>query len=250
MKKTNKKANAAIIIIGNEILSGRTQDINVLNLSKWLNELGVNVEEVRIIPDLEVVIVNTIREVKNFFKYVFTTGGIGPTHDDITSKSIAKAFNLSYGYHKEAYKLLEKYYTPGKFNEGRKKMAMLPDKSLLIFNPSSGAPGFIVENVYCLPGVPSILLSMLGGLRNKIIGGKKFLSKTMNLRTVESEIASSLEKIQNKFKDVEIGSYPFFKQGKIGVSIVIRSVDKGLISICYKDIEKFILKKKIKVIKK
>ena len=250
MKKANKKANAAIIVIGNEILSGRTQDINVLNLSKWLNELGVNVEEVRIIPDLEVVIVNTIREVKNFFKYVFTTGGIGPTHDDITSKSIAKAFNLSYGYHKEAYKLLEKYYTPGKFNEGRKKMAMLPDKSLLIFNPSSGAPGFIVENVYCLPGVPSILLSMLGGLRNKIIGGKKFLSKTMNLRTVESEIASSLEKIQNKFKDVEIGSYPFFKQGKIGVSIVIRSVDKGLISICYKDIEKFILKKKIKIIKK
>ena len=244
MKKTNKKANAAIIIIGNEILSGRTQDINVLNLSKWLNELGVNVEEVRIIPDLEDVIVNTIREVKKIFKYVFTTGGIGPTHDDITSKSIAKAFNLSYGYHKEAYKLLEKYYTPGKFNEGRKKMAMLPDKSLLIFNPSSGAPGFIVENVYCLPGVPSILLSMLGGLRNKIIGGKKFLSKTMNLRTVESEIASSLEKIQNKFKDVEIGSYPFFKQGKIGVSIVIRSVDKGLISICYKDIEKFILKKK------
>ena len=250
MKKTNNKANAAIIIIGNEILSGRTQDINVLNLSKWLNELGVNVEEVRIIPDLEVVIVNTIREVKNFFKYVFTTGGIGPTHDDITSKSIAKAFNLSYGYHKEAYKLLEKYYTPGKFNEGRKKMAMLPDKSLLIFNPSSGAPGFIVENVYCLPGVPSILLSMLGGLRNKIIGGKKFLSKTINLRTVESEIASSLEKIQNKFKDVEIGSYPFFKQGKIGVSIVIRSVDKNLISICYKDIEKFILKKKIMIIKK
>ena len=250
MKKTNNKANAAIIIIGNEILSGRTQDINVLNLSKWLNELGVNVEEVRIVPDLEAVIVNTIREVKKNFKYVFTTGGIGPTHDDITSKSIAKAFNLSYGYHKEAYKLLEKYYTPGKFNKGRKKMAMLPDKSLLIFNPSSGAPGFIVENVYCLPGVPSILLSMLGGLRNKIIGGKKFLSKTMNLRTVESEIASSLEKIQNKFKDVEIGSYPFFKQGKIGVSIVIRSVDKDLISICYKDIEKFILKKKIKIIKK
>ena len=109
MKKTNNKANAAIIIIGNEILSGRTQDINVLNLSKWLNALGVNVEEVRIIRDLEDVIVNTIREVKKIFKYVFTTGGIGPTHDDITSKSIAKAFNLSYGYHKEAYKLLEKY---------------------------------------------------------------------------------------------------------------------------------------------
>ena len=250
MKKANKKANAAIIIIGNEILSGRTQDINVVTMSKWLNKLGVKLEEVRVIPDIEDSIVKTIKDVRKKFKYIFTTGGIGPTHDDITSKSIAKAFNLSCGYHKEAYKLLEKYYTPGKFNEGRKKMAMLPDKSLLIFNPSSGAPGFIVENVYCLPGVPSILLSMLGGLRNKIIGGKKFLSKTINLRTVESEIASSLEKIQNKFKDVEIGSYPFFKQGKIGVSIVIRSVDKNLISICYKDIEKFILKKKIKIIKK
>ena len=129
MKKANKKVNAAIIVIGNEILSGRTQDVNVVHfLSKWLNELGVKVEEVRVIPDIEDSIVNTINEVRKKFKYIFTTGGIGPTHDDITSKSIAKAFNLSYGYHKEAYEILEKYYKPGKFNEGRKKMAMLPHK--------------------------------------------------------------------------------------------------------------------------
>ena len=127
-------------------------------------------------------------------------------------------------------------------------MAKLPAKALLILNPTSGAPGFIVDNVYCLPGVPSILKSMLGELNDKIKGGKKILSKTMNLRTVESEIAESLEKVQNKFKDIEIGSYPFFKQGKVGVSIVIRFTEEDLISICYKDIEYFIKKKKIEIV--
>ena len=248
MKKANKKINAAIIIIGNEILSGRTQDVNLVAISKWLNELGVKLEEVRVIPDTEDTIVKTINDVKKKFNYVFTTGGIGPTHDDITSRSIARAFNLSYGYHKEAYKILETYYGAENFNKGRKKMSMLPDKASLIFNPSSGAPGFIVDNVYCLPGVPSILKSMLGGLNSKIKGGKKILNKTIALRTVESEIASSLEKVQNNFKDVEIGSYPFFKQGKIGVSIVIRSTDEELISLCYKDIENFIKRKKIEII--
>jgi len=248
MKKSNKKVNAIIIIIGNEILSGRTQDVNVVHLSKWLNELGVKVEEVRVIPDLENSIIETINEVRKKYNYVFTTGGIGPTHDDITSKSIAKAFNLSYGYHKEAYKILEKYYNPEKFNDGRKKMSMMPTKASLILNPSSGAPGFIVDNVYCLPGVPSILKSMLSGLNNRIRGGKKILNKTINLRTVESEIEGSLEKVQNKYEDVEIGSYPFFKQGKAGVSIVVRSTDKNLISDCCKDIKDFVKKKKIETI--
>ena len=248
MKKANKKVNAAIIIIGNEILSGRTQDVNVVAVSNWLNELGVKLDEVRIIPDIEDSIVKTVNDVRKKFNYVFTTGGIGPTHDDITSRSIAKAFNLSYGYHKEAYEILEQYYGKSEFNEGRKKMAMLPDKASLILNPSSGAPGFIVDNVYCLPGVPSILKSMLGELNSKIIGGKKILSKTMNLKTVESEIAEPLERVQNKFKDIEIGSYPFFRKGKVGVSIVIRSTEEKLISICYKDIENFIRKKKIEII--
>ena len=248
MIKTNKKVNAAIIIIGNEILSGRTQDVNVVHLSKWLNELGVKVEEVRVIPDIENSIVNTVNELRKKFKYVFTTGGIGPTHDDITSRSIAKAFNVSYGYNKDAYETLEKYYKPGEFNDGRKKMAKMPDKASLIYNPSSVAPGFVVENVYCLPGVPSILKSMVDGLKNKISGGKKILSKTIMLRTVESEISIPLEKVQNQFKSLEIGSYPFFKQGKIGVSIVIRSIKMSLIDKCAKEIESFIKKKKIKII--
>ena len=243
-----KKANAVIIVIGNEILSGRTQDINVSFLSKWLNELGIRVTEVRIIEDKEDSIVKNINELKNKFKYIFTTGGIGPTHDDITSKSVARAFNIKYDFHKEAYKILEKYYTPEKFSEGRKKMAKTPEGAKLIYNPTSGAPGFIIKNVFCLPGVPSILQSMVGGLNNKIKGGKKILNKTITLRGVESEIAEPLEKVQNKYQDVEIGSYPFFKQGKIGVSIVIRSTEQNLIFDCYKDIKDFIKKKKIETI--
>jgi len=250
MKKANKKVNAAIIIIGNEILSGRTQDINLINLSKWLNQLGVKVEEVRIVPDSEIAIVHTVNFLRKRFNYIFTTGGIGPTHDDITSKSIAKAFNLKYGKHNEAYKLLENYYGPKNFTIGRKKMAKLPSKASLILNPSSGAPGFIVNNVYCLPGVPSILKSMLGGLNNKIIGGKKIYSETININTVESEIASSLGKTQKKYKKTEIGSYPFFKQGKIGVSIVIRSPEKKMINKCSKEIKKFMREKDIKILER
>tara|TARA_Y100000590_G_scaffold280397_1_gene314997 strand:+ start:948 stop:1700 length:753 start_codon:yes stop_codon:yes gene_type:complete len=250
MKKANKKVTAAIVIIGNEILSGRTQDINVSFLAKWLNELGVIVGEVRIIEDNEISIVNCIREIKKNFKYIFTTGGIGPTHDDITSKSIAKAFNLSYGYHEEAYKILEKYYGSDKFSDGRKKMAKIPKGASLIYNPSSGAPGFIIENVFCLPGVPSILKSMTDGLSNKIIGGKKTLSKTISVQTVESEIAKSLENVQNGFKNVEIGSYPFFRLGKIGVSIVIRSTEKKEIDDCYEQIVSFLKKKEVHIIER
>ncbi len=248
MKKANKKLNAAIVVIGNEILSGRTQDINVLNIANWLNQLGVKLEEVRIIPDNEKTIISTINEIRKAFKYVFTTGGIGPTHDDITAKSISKAFKVKYCYHPEAYRILENYYEKGKFNIGRKKMAKMPKSASLIFNPSSAAPGFFVKNVYCLPGVPSILKSMLGGLNNKIIGGKKVISKTLSLRTVESEISVPLEKVQNKYKNIEIGSYPFFKQGKLGVSLVIRSDKIKLIEKCKKEIIKFIKKKKIKII--
>ena len=188
--------------------------------------------------------------IKDNFKYVFTTGGIGPTHDDITSKSIAKAFNLSWGYHKEAYDILEKYYKPGEFNEGRKKMAKIPHQAELIYNPSSGAPGFIVRNVFCLPGVPSILKSMVEGLKNKIIGGKKILSKTISVSTVESEIAKPLGDIQNKFKNIEIGSYPFFRSGKIGVSIVMRSTEKNQLKDCAKQIQNFIQQKKIQIIER
>ena len=244
----NIQVNAAIIIIGNEILSGRTQDVNSSTIALWLNSLGVKVQEVRVIPDVEGVIVKTINVVRKKNNYVFTTGGIGPTHDDITAKSISKAFNVKYEVNKEAYKILENYYKQGEFNEGRQKMAWTPSQAKLISNPSSGAPGFIIGNVYCLPGVPSILKSMLGGLNNLISGGKPILSHTINLRTVESEIAKSLTLVQDSNKDVEIGSYPFFKAGKLGVNIVIRSDEQSKIDICTSQILEFVNKKNIKII--
>ena len=248
MNNKSNKVNAAIIIIGNEILSGRTQDANLAYISKWLNTHGVQVKEVRIIPDLENEIINNINELRKKFNYIFTTGGIGPTHDDITAKSVAKAFNLKYEFHKEAFAILKKYYKAGEFNEGRQKMAKMPYNARLIFNPSSGAPGFIVENVFCLPGIPSILQSMLGDLKNEILGGKPLISKTINLRTVESEIAVPLKEIQEKNDKVEIGSYPFIQAGKVGVAIVLRSEDKSKISICSEQILELITSKKIQII--
>ena len=244
----SKKTNAAILIIGNEILSGRTQDTNTSTLSLWLNSIGVKVEEVRVIPDIEETIVDSVNSLRKVYDYIFTTGGIGPTHDDITAQSIAKAFNLKYEIHKEGYKILEKYYKPGEFNEGRQKMIWMPKDAKLILNPTSGAPGFNVENVFCLPGVPSILKSMLGGLKNNIIGGDPILSHTINLRTVESEIANSLTKVQDSNKEVEIGSYPFFQAGKLGVSIVIRSENQSKIDTCTSQILEFVKQKQIEVV--
>ena len=244
----NTKFNAAIVIIGNEILSGRTQDTNTNTIAQWLNSIGVKVNEVRVIPDIENTIVETVNHLRKVNNYVFTTGGIGPTHDDITAQSISKAFNLEYEIHKEAFKILEAYYKVGEFSEGRQKMVWMPRNANLILNPTSGAPGFNVENVFCLPGVPSILKSMLVGLKNKIVGGDPILSHTISLKTVESEIASSLTNVQNNNKDVEIGSYPFFQAGKLGVSIVIRSEDQSKIDNCNLQILEFVNEKKIEVV--
>ena len=246
--KKNTKVNAAILIIGNEILSGRTQDTNTGTLANWLNSIGVKVNEVRVVPDIEKKIIDTLNILRAENDYVFTTGGIGPTHDDITAQSVAKAFGLEYKIHKEAYKILEAYYKPGEFNKGRQKMVWMPENAELILNPTSGAPGFSVKNVFCLPGVPSILKSMLGGLKNRIVGGQPILSHTISLRTVESEIASSLTKVQDKNKEVEIGSYPFFHAGKLGVSIVLRSEDQSKIDLCNSQILEFIKEKKIEIV--
>ena len=246
----NKKAkvNAAILIIGNEILSGRTQDTNTSTIATWLNSIGVSVAEVRVIPDVEEIIVETLNFLRLTFDYVFTTGGIGPTHDDITAQSVSKAFGIKYEAHKEAFKILEDYYEPGKFNDGRQKMAWMPENANLILNPTSGAPGFNVENVFSLPGVPSILKSMLGGLTNSIVGGEPIRSLTISLRTVESEIANSLTKVQNENQDVEIGSYPFFHAGKLGVSIVLRSENQSKIDNCISQVLKFVKEKNIEIV--
>ena len=251
MKKKIKKINAAILIIGNEILSGRTQDKNVNFISNWLNlKCGISVKEVRIIPDEEKIIVKNILHLSKKFNYVFTTGGIGPTHDDITAESISKAFKVKYEYHEEAYAILEKYYGKKKFNDGRKKMAKMPRGSKLIYNPSSAAPGFITKNVLSLPGVPSILNSMIENCKRYLVKGLKIHSKTINLFTVESNISKQLSLIQKKYKKfVDIGSYPFFRLGKIGVAIVSRSTSLKKLKNVNTDIKKVIKIKKIEVLK-
>ena len=239
------------MVIGNEILSGRTQDKNVAFISNWLNNsCGVSVVEVRIIPDNEEIIISTIREISKKNNYVFTTGGIGPTHDDITSESISKAFKKKYETNKEAFKILENYYGKKEFNEPRKKMAKMPKGSKLIYNPSSAAPGFIIKNVLVLPGVPSILNSMIENCKKFLIKGSKTYSKTINLYTVESKISKELEDIQNKFKkNVYIGSYPFFRLGKVGVSIVLRSISNNEIKKTYLELLKIIKIKNIEILK-
>jgi len=248
---TNKKEiTAGIIIIGNEVLSGRTKDINTSTLAKWLNSLGIEVKEARVIPDLESIIIETVNNLRKKFDYIFTTGGIGPTHDDITAKSISKAFKKKYMYNKEAYEILLKYYGKKEFNDSRKKMAKMPEDAKLIYNPSSAAPGFMIKNIICLPGVPLILQSMLHNLKKYLKKGSKIFSLSISTQTVESKIANNLEKIQNKYKKiVEIGSYPFFRLGKIGVSVVLRSEKKSKLQSCHKEIIKMLTKKKLRILK-
>ena len=246
-----KKVNAAILIIGNEILSGRTQDKNIAFISSWLNtKCGISVNEVRIIPDVEKIIIENVRFLSKKFNYLFTTGGIGPTHDDITAQSIAKAFRLRYEFHQEAYGILEKYYGKIKFNDGRKKMAKMPRGSKLIYNPSSAAPGFITKNVLSLPGVPTILNSMIENCKRYLIKGLKIHSKTVSLYTVESNIAKNLGQIQKKYKKfVDIGSYPFFRLGKIGVAVVTRSTSLSKLKSVNKELIQMVKLKKIKILK-
>ena len=251
MKKKSKKVNAAILIIGNEILSGRTQDKNVAFISKWLNlSCGISVNEVRIIPDVETIIIQNIKLLSKKYNYVFTTGGIGPTHDDITAQSISKAFSVKYKFHDEAFNILQKYYGKNNFNNGRKKMAKMPQGAKLIHNPSSAAPGFKIKNVLCLPGVPSILFSMIENCKKFLVKGSKVRSETLNIFTVESNISKELGLIQKKYKKyVDIGSYPFFRLGKIGVSIVSRSVYRKILIKVNKDLKKIIKHKKLKILK-
>ena len=251
MKKKIKTINAAILIIGNEILSGRTQDKNIVFISNWLNsKCGISVQEVRIIPDDQKNIVKNILYLSKKFNYVFTTGGIGPTHDDITAQSISKAFKLKYEYHKEAYKILENYYGKKKFNDGRKKMAKMPRGAKLIYNPSSAAPGFMTKNVLSLPGVPSIMNSMIENCKRYLVKGLQVYSKTINLYTVESNISKQLGSIQKRYKKfVDIGSYPFFRLGKIGVAIVTRSTSKMKLKNVNIELMKLVKLKKIEILK-
>ena len=216
---------AGIIIIGDEVLSGRTKDINSNYIANKLIEAGIQLNEISVIHDTSEIIIEKVLEFHQKYTYVFTTGGIGPTHDDITSESIAIAFNQKYCFHTEAYKILEAYYPKGEFNVGRQKMAKMPEKASLILNPLTAAPGFVVENIYVLPGVPQIMEKMFLNVLQAIEKGVPKKMLTINTNLYESKIAQELEGIQNQFPDCSIGSYPYFNYiSKVGgVNIVISS---------------------------
>ena len=217
--------SAGIIVIGDEILSGRTQDTNSYFIANHLIQSGIKLVEIRIIEDKEATIIDAVRQFNKKYDYVFTTGGIGPTHDDITSESIAKAFNKKYEFHYEAFNILEKYYPEGEFNEGRQRMAKMPSGVNLIYNPVTVAPGFKIKNVFVFPGVPEIMQKMFLQILENLKKGspKKILTIQTNL--YESTIALFLNDIQNKYSECSIGSYPYFNfiEKKGGVNIVVSS---------------------------
>jgi molybdenum cofactor synthesis domain-containing protein len=219
-----------LAVIGDEILSGRTQDKNVAQLATWLNEQGIRLAEVRIVPDDAARIAESVNALRAGHDYLFTTGGIGPTHDDITVDAIAEAFGVPVIVHPAARAILEDYYRdrPGGLNEARLRMARVPEGAELIPNPSSGAPGVKIANVYILAGVPHIAASMLDALTGKLEGGRPVVSVTVGARAAESEVAQLLKDTEAAHPGVAIGSYPFFKDGRYGANFVIRSEDGDL----------------------
>ena len=233
---------ASLIIIGNEILSGRTQDKNLSYLATWLNEIGIQLSEVRVIRDEEDEIIDTVNLLRKKYNYVFTTGGIGPTHDDITSESIAKAFKVDLETNHQALAILKEYYKDSELTEARLKMTKIPKGAELVENPVSKAPGFKIENVFVMAGIPKIMQGMLEGAKMHLSGGEPMNSESVDVFMPESFIAEELSNLQNKFKDVEIGSYPFVKDGKYGTSLVMRSSDKTKLSDCKSQMELMISK--------
>lgn len=225
---------AALLVIGDEILSGRTQDKNVAQVATWLNDQGIRLAEVRIVPDDQQRIVETVNALRGEHDYLFTTGGIGPTHDDITVDAIAAAFEVPVVVHPEARAILEDYYRgrPGGLNEARLRMARVPEGAELLRNPSSGAPGVKIGNVYILAGVPHIAASMLEALTGTLEGGRPVVSVTIGARAAESEVADLLRETEAAHSGVAIGSYPFFKDGRYGANFVIRSDDGELAREC------------------
>ena len=216
---------ACVLIIGNEILSGRTQDANLAFLARGLNEAGVRLREARVIADDTDAIIAAVNEARRTFDYVFTTGGIGPTHDDITSACVAQAFGVALIVHPEARRILESHYPPGGLNEARLRMAQVPEGASLLPNPISRAPGFRIENVFVLPGVPQIMQAIFNELKHRLQGGAKMLSRSVSCALGEGTIATDLAALQERYPDIEIGSYPYFRRSDFGTTLVVRGTD-------------------------
>ncbi|MDP9096380.1 MAG: molybdopterin-binding protein [Pseudomonadota bacterium] len=228
---------ACILVIGNEVLSGRTQDANIKFLATGLGEIGIPVREVRIIPDVPDTIVATVNEWRAKFDHVFTTGGIGPTHDDITSECVAAAFGVPWEPHPEAWARMEKHYQPGEFNAARQRMATMPRGATLIDNAVSVAPGFTIGNVHVMAGVPRIMQSMFGALAPTLQGGMPVASAAVHAAgLLEGAIAAGLEAIQKRYPDLDLGSYPYYRSTGNGVSLVAKGQDASAVAACIAEV--------------
>jgi molybdenum cofactor synthesis domain-containing protein len=228
MPSSAEGATAAVLVIGDEILSGRTQDSNSNYIARFLGALGIDLKEVRVVGDVEDEIVLALNALRARYTLVFTTGGIGPTHDDITADAVARAFGVGIGYHPDAYALLEARYPPGEFNDMRKRMARIPDGAALVPNAISGAPGFHLGNVYVLAGVPMVMRAMMEALAPQLPRGPTVQSVTIEARIPEGVIAPGLAEVQKAHGDVAIGSYPFYREGAaqpFGAQLVVRGRD-------------------------
>ena len=224
---------AALVVIGDEILSGRTHDRNIAQVASWLQVQGIRLMEVRVVPDVEERIAEAVNALRTAHDYLFTTGGIGPTHDDITVDAVAKALGLPVVVHPEARRILEDYYsTRGGITEARLRMARVPEGAELIPNKMSGAPGIKSGNVFLMAGVPHIAAQMLDALTGTLEGGAPLLSETVGCWVAESEVADLLREVEQAHPECQIGSYPFFREGKVGANFVIRSTDPQALKSC------------------
>lgn len=230
---TDRIWTAALVVIGDEILSGRTQDRNIAQIATWLNVQGIRLAEVRVVSDDMDAIGNAVNALRGVHDYLFTTGGIGPTHDDITVDAVAKALGIGVEHHPKAVAVLEKYYADkGGVSEGRLRMARVPEGADLIENRMSGAPGIRIENLFIMAGVPHITAGMLDALTGQLEGGAPLLSNTIGCHIAESEVADLLRKTEQDFETCQIGSYPFFRDGKVAANFVIRSVEQDDLDAC------------------
>lgn len=226
---TNQAVTACVLIIGNEILSGRTQDVNLNHIAITLGGWGIQVREARVVPDIDSAIVDSVNYARETYDYVFTTGGIGPTHDDITADCIAEAFGVPIVINETIAELIRQRPAPPDVMESRMRMARVPEGAQLVDNATGGPPGFRVDNVYVMAGIPGVMQAMLASLEGKLKSGPIVRTRSVTAFLGESQIAGALREIQEQFPSVDLGSYPFFKQDRYGTSLVMRGTDEGLL---------------------
>ncbi|MBY6129548.1 competence/damage-inducible protein A [Qipengyuania aquimaris] len=234
---TDRIFTAGLVVIGDEILSGRTHDKNIAQVASWLQVQGIRLAEVRVVPDVIERIVEAVNALREANDYLFTTGGIGPTHDDITVDAVAEALGVDVIIHPQARATLERYYADkGGLNEGRLRMARVPDGAELIPNRMSGAPGIRIGNIHLMAGVPHITAGMLDALTGSLEGGAPLISETVGGFIPESEVSTLLREAEQAHENCQIGSYPFFREGKVGSNFVVRSTDRADLDACMKDL--------------